>query len=359
MNIDMHCHVVGNGKDIRSAEHDVFFRPEDNQLLVTRVLATLVEDELRRMETDLDRDGIISTREYVEQLFRMLASSREIDAIVLLALDAVYDADTGRLDETRTDLWVTNRFLLGAIREMNDRLKRSEDARVAGKRFFLGASVSPNRRDWREELRFALEQQETVLLKLIPSAQHITLRDARHREFYETLAAARLPLLCHVGPEYSFPEGLRRRELDDFRFLDAPLECGATVIAAHCSTPVFPLADRNDTAAFAAFMHAANAGGQLRLWADTSALSLSTRLPFIPEILASFPPEWLVHGSDFPIPIDGWTHLPVLSRELTAEQLLAICTERNPLDRDVMLKRAHGFNDAILRNAERVLRLPE
>jgi hypothetical protein len=31
---------------------------------------------------------------------------------------------------------------------------------------------------------------------------------------------------------------------------------------------------------------------------------------------------------------------------------------RNPFDRDVRIKRAHGFSDAILTNAEKVLRMP-
>ncbi|RLA99765.1 MAG: hypothetical protein DRG55_07415 [Deltaproteobacteria bacterium] len=81
----------------------------------------------------------------------------------------------------------------------------------------MDASVSPNRRDWEAELEYVLTQTEAVLIKWIPSVQHIDLRDERHREFYRALTAHHMPLLCHVGPEYSFPEGIRRRELDDFK----------------------------------------------------------------------------------------------------------------------------------------------
>ena len=154
-------------------------------------------------------------------------------------------------------------------------------------------------------MEFVVNDPNAVLMKLIPSVQHINLRDPRHKDYYESLAKNQMPLLCHVGPEYSFPEGIRERERDNFRFLDKPLEYGVTVIAAHCATPVFPI-DKDETKEFGAFMKSANSGGKIRLWGDTSAFSLLTRIPILEEILETFPPEWLVHGSDFPIPIEGW-----------------------------------------------------
>ena len=166
-----------------------------------------------------------------------------------------------------------------------------------------------------------------------------------------------MPLLCHVGPEYSFPEGIRENRRDNFRFLDKPLECGVTVIAAHCATPVFPI-DKNETKEFGAFMRSANSGGRTQLWGDTSACSLMTRIPILEEILETFPPEWLVHGSDFPIPIEGWGHLPGFTYDITWEEYKQIKNTENLLDKDVMIKRAHGFSDSILENAERILRLP-
>ena len=129
------------------------------------------------------------------------------------------------------------RFLAKKVKELNGRLRKGKDPKNREKRFFCGASVSPNRKDWREELEFVVRDENAVLLKLIPSAQHIHLRDPKHKAFYKFLADNHLPLLCHVGPEYSFPEGIREWRLDNFRYLDRPLECGVTVIGAHCATP--------------------------------------------------------------------------------------------------------------------------
>ncbi len=356
MRIDIHFHVLGNGKDINNPDRDVYFNVEDNQHWFTRILYNLIEDDIKRMGADLNRDGIISTSEYFELAYRLLVSSEEIDAVVLLALDAVFSPRNGELDEKRTDLWVSNRFLYRKVKELNERLQRETDPQIRKKRFLFGASVSPNRRDWESELEFVLTETDAVLIKWIPSTQHIYLMDEGHREFYDTIARSNIPLLCHVGPEYSFPEGIRNKRLDDFRYLERPLEHGVTVIAAHCAAPVFPIIDRSHLREFYAFMKNANGDGKIRLWADTSALTLSTRVPLLPEILEMFPQSWLVHGSDFPIPVDGWTHLPWIIPDITPEEYLEIVKTPNPLDRDVRIKRASGFSDKVLENVQKVIR---
>jgi predicted TIM-barrel fold metal-dependent hydrolase len=354
MKLDMHFHVVGRGNDISQVSENVFFYPEDNNTFLTRVLYKLVEKELEKLGADFDQSGTIDTHEYFNLIYKSLNTSEEIDGVVLLALDALYDPESGIVDEVKTDLWVSNRFLAKKVRELNDRLMNETDLR---KKFFWGASVSPNRKDWREEMEFVVNDPNAVLMKLIPSVQHINLRDPRHKDYYKSLAKNQMPLLCHVGPEYSFPEGMRKSQLDNFRTLDGPLGCGVTVIAAHCATPVFPI-DKDETKEFYAFMKSANSGKKIQLWGDTSAFSLLTRIPILKEILETFPPEWLVHGSDFPIPIEGWAHLPELTHDITFEEYKKMKNTANLLDKDVIIKKAHGFSDSILENAKKVLRLP-
>jgi hypothetical protein len=355
MRIDMHCHIIGSGNDMSNVANDVYLGVDDNQHWFARILYNLVEKDLARMEADLNRDGKISTKEYIELLYSLLITSEEIDGIVLLGLDAVYSRKAGRLNKQKTDLWVSNRYLAIKVEELNDRIQNESDPNKRNKKFFFGASVSPNRKDWESELEYVLARK-AVLIKLIPSAQHIHLMDVRHADFYRALASNNIPLLCHVGPEYSFPEGIRKGKLDNFEYLEKPLECGVRVIAAHCATPVFPFIDVNRTKEFYAFMKNANGDGTVRLYADTSALSLSTRIPLLPEIVETFPYQWLVHGSDFPIPIDGWPHLPWVTTDITPEEYVQISKTKNPLDKDVRIKRAHGFSDSIIDDTEKVLR---
>jgi predicted TIM-barrel fold metal-dependent hydrolase len=357
MRIDIHVHAVGSGRDIKKIDDEVYFNADDNHQWFTRILYNMVEGDLEHLGADFNRDGRISTDEYFALIYTMLTQSEEIDGIVLLALDAVYSSKTGELDEQKTDLWVSNRFLHRKVQALNERLNNESDPAKRKKRFFFGASISPNRKDWEQELEYVATQTDAVLVKLIPSVQHIYLTDDSHKAFYRALASHHLPLLCHVGPEYAFPEGIHMRQLDNFRYLEKPLEYAVTVIAAHCATPVFPLIEKPQIKEFYAFMKAANGDGTVRLWSDTSALSLSTRAFMIAAILETFPAHWLVHGSDFPIPIDGWAHLPWVTHAMTPQEYIRIWKTKNPLDKDVLIKQAHGFSDRILENAEKVLRL--
>ena len=357
MKIDAHFHVAGNGTDLNNVNNDIYFKAEDNNHWFTRILYNMLEEGLENQGADFDRDGKISTKEYFELIYKIFVSSEEIDGVVLLALDAVYSPETGVIDEIKTDLYITNRFLHNKVIELNERLQKESDPRKRNKKFFFGASVSPNRKDWESELDYVLRETNAVLIKWIPSTQHINVDDEKHKEFYDVLSSNNIPLLCHVGPEYTFPEGIRRKELDDFSHLEKPLEHGVTVIAAHCATPVFPVIDKKEVKEFYAFMEKANSDGNVQLWADTSALSLSTRIFLIPEIVKTFPSDWLIHGSDFPIPVDGWPHLPWVTHDMVPEEYFQIIRTKNPIDRDVKIKQAHGFSNAILENAEKVLRL--
>ena len=360
MRIDMHCHVVGEDtKDINEADTKVFFKPEDNFAFLPWLLYQIVKPELINMNVDINKDGKISSDEYLSLIYNILISSKEIDGIVLLALDAVYCHKIGILKEKETDLFVTNKLLSRKVKELNKRLKTDLNPNAKRKKFFFGASVNPNRKNWKEELEYVLFETDAVLVKLIPSVQHINLMDDKHTDFYKMLSAKKMPLLCHVGREHSFAEGVRKKNwhLDNYENLEKPLECGVTVIAAHCSAPVFPGIEKNVIKEFRSFMGKHNSSGKIKLYADTSALSLSTRMPIIPDIVKTFPPEWLVNGSDLPIPIKGWTHLPLIKNNITFDEYNEFLKTTNVLDKDVKIKRAYGFSDSILDNAEKVLRL--
>lgn len=356
MSIDMHCHVIGGGKDISNVDNDVFLNMNDNQHLITWVVSHMVSNGLAELGGRVRGNGI-ATDDYFELLVSLLSKSGLIDTLILLALDAVYDEEAGKIDEVKTDLYVSNSYLIRKVRELNQRFAAAPEPHIRKKRFLVGSSINPHRPDCVERLKEAASSPEVVLLKWIPSAQHIVMERVS-REFFQALADTGLPLLCHVGPEYSFPEGIRNKGLDSVGQLEIPLAHGVRVIAAHCAAPVFPLIDKDEMRRLADMMARHNKTGGVQLWADTSALSLATRIPYIPEMLELFNPEWLIHGSDFPIPIEGWPHLPIITNGVTPAEYREICDTKNPFDRDVRIKRAHGFSDDILANAEKVLRLP-
>ncbi len=349
MIIDIHFHAIGTGSDLEKAlaNQDAYAAPAAKRKWLARLVSAVIEGEYKHMGGATDDQGQVTTDGTFGVAAGLLSTSEELDGAVLLALDGWYT--DGSIDSEKTELFVPNRYLAAKVRELN--------AKLDGKRFYLGASVNPNRGDWEKELDWVIES-DAVLIKWIPSVQNIALDSPSLRGFYGRLARAGIPLLCHTGPEFAFSEGPGRGSFDDYRKLAFPLSEGVKVIAAHCAMPLFPSPDHHEAKEFLAFMKAANGDGETRFWADTSAIATGTHVAAVSEIAESYPPAWLVHGSDFPIPTTDWANLPWITHDVTPEEYLQIVRTKNPLDRDVRSKRAMGLSDSILQNWKSVLRMP-
>lgn len=109
-----------------------------------------------------------------------------------------------------------------------------------------------------------------VLVKVLPNAQQFDPADSRYKAFYRALAEHRLPLLSHVGYEFSLIG--KDQSVGDPARLRAPLEEGVTVIAAHaCSDGLMRYEKFLPT--FRAFVRRYQ-----NFYADISALTLPNRL---------------------------------------------------------------------------------
>lgn len=160
---------------------------------------------------------------YVNRLLKNLKESQFVEKVVILALDGVYD-QSGSLDENKTHMMVGN-----------DCVKRLVD-QYPGE-FLFGASVNPQRRDALEELARVIEQG-AKLIKVLPPSQVFDPMEKRYQDFYRLLAEKKVPLLCHIGYEFSVTAG--RQEWGFPERLKFALDEGVIVIGAHaCSSAVF------------------------------------------------------------------------------------------------------------------------
>ncbi|MDD5630003.1 MAG: amidohydrolase family protein [Elusimicrobia bacterium] len=218
---------------------------------------------------------------YLERLRGELANSRRVGRAVLLGMDGAYD-EAGRLDEARTDLLVSNDYVFQA-------------AASAPELFLPGVSVNPRRADALDELE-RCAAKGAVLVKVLANAQSFDPGLPRYRPFYQALARLRLPLLAHVGFEFSLIG--HDQSVGDLGRLVPALEEGVTVIAAHgASTGLFfrekhwPLM-RELAKRFTNF------------YSDVSALTLCNRVGQLlriarhPELFAR-----LLFGTDYPLPV--------------------------------------------------------
>ena len=120
--------------------------------------------------------------------------------------------------------------------------------------------------------------------------------DSRINAFYERMAEAGLPLICHTGGEHTVR--VLDKDLNGIRPLVRPLDIGVQVVAAHSGTRSGFL-DEDHFDEFVAL-----ARRWPNLYGDLSAWSVPNRARHYPRLMRSGI-DWrqVLHGSDYPVPL--------------------------------------------------------
>lgn len=315
----MHVHLVGNGK----AGSGCWLKPG----FMHRLLADFM---LRQIGLKVSWRAEEFDAAYVELLVRWLRESA-ISHAVLLAHEEVYSADGRKLDFG--SFYVPNDYLFAVCREHPELLP--------------AVSIHPARPDALEELERCLDLG-AVMMKCLPNCHNIDTRLPAYRRFWERMASAGLPLLAHTGGEHTVPQ--YDRKLANPEILTGALECGVTVIAAHCATKS-GARDPDFLPVLTEMMTR-----HPNLYADLSALNLPFRSAGLKTMLAR--PDLhcrLLHGSDFPVPVQPyWAKLRKLITPAEAKR----CGElKNLIARDHRLKEAAGFPDKVFTQVWDILRV--
>jgi len=226
-------------------------------------------------------DPAATNAKYVADLLSELRGSLHIGRAVLLAMDGAYDQQ-GKLDERATEFLIGNDYVLKVAKAYPDD-------------FYAAVSINPQRRDAVEELHRCAEAG-AKLVKVLPNAQQFDPGDRRFIPFYRALAHVRLPLLSHVGYEFSLIG--KDQSAGDPEKLRVPLDEGVTVISAHgCSYGLFFYEKFERT-----FLDLAKR--YTKFFSDISALSLPNRFGMLLR-LRRYPElhERLLFGTDYPLPV--------------------------------------------------------
>ncbi|HEX5774119.1 MAG TPA: amidohydrolase family protein, partial [Geomobilimonas sp.] len=267
----------------------------------------------------------------LRNLSRTLAGSRRVAAAVILAMDGVTD-ERGELDRARTEIYIPNEFIAAEVRRYPNLL--------------FGASINPHRGDALERLERA-HADGAVLVKWLPSIQHIDPADRRLMPFFRRLRELELPLLTHTGEESSFTRS--RDELGDPERLRLSLQEGVTVIAAHGASNGRNGGEPNHLRFLRLCAQFPN------LYADISALTQVNRLGQLSRLLKHRELYGrLLYGTDMPLLATGITSPWFHAYRLPPRTLARILAEKNPWDRDILLKEALGVPADIFSNSWRM-----
>ena len=317
--IDAHVHMVGNGVGGSGA----WLRLGGWYCWLAGFMVQQLGFPRDVLEQDLESI-------YAEHLLGLVRSS-SLDALVLLAHEHVYDPD-GTLRRDLGTMYVPNEVVL-ALAERH-------------REFLPGVSIHPARADAMEELDRCIARG-AVLMKCLPNCQNIDPSDMRYRRFWERMAEARLPLLAHTGGENTVQEV--NRPLSDPKLLRLPLECGVTVIAAHCATKSGP----RDPDYFADW--ARMLAEFPNLYGDISAMVSLNRCRHLRDCLRPEIEPRILHGSDFPVPV--LAHRLWMRGELDWREFRQLQKEPNPLERDWRVKQTLGFEEEVRTRAGSLLRI--
>ncbi|TAL09661.1 MAG: metal-dependent hydrolase [Nitrospirae bacterium] len=234
-------------------------------------------------------DAARFNQQYVENLLSELRRSRHVAKAVLLGIDGVYGTD-GTLDEEKTEFLVGNDYVLS--------LARSHPGE-----FLPGVSINPQRRDAVEELE-RCAAAGAVLVKVLPNSQGFDPGNRRYLPFYRKLAQLKMPLLSHVG--YEFTLAGQDQSAGDPDRLRVALDEGVTVIAAHGCSAGLVFYERYFYTLLSLVQRYPN------FFSDVSALTLPNRLGMLLR-LRRYPEthDRLLFGTDYPHLV---FHLPCWGR---------------------------------------------
>ncbi len=312
--LDIHIHLFGAGDSgsgcrlSRTITEGDAFRALSIKLGIGRRASTLDESYALALIEQLDQSNLHKG--------------------VILSQDAFYDPD-GKPNWEMTHFYVPNDYLFQTVALCSDKM-------------IPCVSINPQRVDAIDELDRCAARGAT-LLKIHPPTQGVDPSDTKYTSFFRRCAELNVVVMVHTGHEHSAP--IVDAGLANPSKLALALEQGCTVVACHCGTGW--TTDTPDMLPdFLTMIRKYD-----NLWGDTSVLGSAGRATDVVRLLADTGAEQrLLHGSDFPFPVDPDAFTSVLGEsEVASVQIV-----RNALDQDLALKEALGFGQA---SAERAYRL--
>ena len=265
---------------------------------------------------------------YVNFIENTLENSKEIDKIVILAMDYLYN-DDATINKNETGLYISNDYVIELCKK--------------NKNFIPSMSIHPARKDTLDEIQKYYENGVRIL-KWIPCSQNIDPSNKKYKKIYQSLSDKKIILLSHLGTEHALPNLFKNYQNPEL--LKLPLEEGVKVIGAHCALKVFPWEKNYKNTMIEMLKNYDN------FYGDTAAFALPLRFNYVKSFLKNegiF--HKLIHGSDFPVPVIVSSFLG----NLGFRKLKEIYQTKNLLDKDVIWKKKCGFPEHIFTKMNELL----
>lgn len=257
---------------------------------------------------------------YVEAMAGSIRDSRHVEKACLFGVDSRFDAWGREIDRDRT-VCTSNEDVL-------------EVSRRHPEQFIPFFSVNPRRPDALALIDHYLEQGCRGA-KFLQNYWGLDCSDESLLPYYEKLAQKGIPLIIHIGSEYTIDSDARYERPD---MLALPLAAGVTVIAAHMGLGrvnhklrLWRNFSKNPQHFDSDYFHLLELlQTHDNLYADISAILAPMRARALRHLSEQTPAhEKILFGTDYPVPFTiRWN-----SYDLDSKSRKRIGEETNPFDR--------------------------
>ena len=310
--IDIHCHLARINTYFKDMK-DISFK-NSKYLVFYKLWAKLIH-------MDWSNDVAELNGRFEKKLLELTNQSR-INHFVILPLDGVYDKN-GELINEDSVFYTSND-------DIYEFCKKTE-------KLIPSASINPMRKDAFEELSKAVDR-ECALIKWLPGLQLFNPASEQALNFARKCKEYNMPILVHLGKEFSFPGLKLEKKYHKLDTLTALLETGCKIIVAHAGGFSFlrekkTVSTLENLAKKFPNLYFDNSG--MLVYQRRSRLLLLRKNPLLMSRL--------IFGTDYPC----YAHTLPFVLNIKPQYTLEAMQTKNIFDRDAKIKKYLGFNHDI------------
>lgn len=310
--LDIHCHLARINTYFKDMK-DINFK-NSKYLVFYKLWAKLIHMEWS--------DNVATLNSRFEEKLLKLTNSSHINHFVILPLDGVYDK-TGKLINEDSVFYTSND-------DIYEFCKKSE-------KLIPSASINPMREDAYVELDKALDRG-CALIKWLPGLQLFDPTSDKALAFAKKCGESGIPILIHLGQEFSFPGLKLEKKYHKLTILTTLLETGCKTIVAHAGGFSF-LRERHTVKTLetlaSKFPNLFFDNSGMLVYQRRSRLLLLRKSPLLMSRL--------IFGTDYPC----YAHTLPFVLNIKPQHTLEAMQTQNIFDRDAKIKKYLGFNHDI------------
>jgi predicted TIM-barrel fold metal-dependent hydrolase len=310
--IDIHCHLARINTYFKDMK-DISFK-NSKYLVFYKLWAKLIKMEWS--------NNVVELNGRFEKKLLELTNQSRINHFVILPLDGVYDKN-GELINEDSVFYTSND-------DIYEFCKKTE-------KLIPSASINPMRKDAFQELAKAVERG-CALIKWLPGLQLFNPAGEQALAFARKCKEYNMPILVHLGQEFSFPGLKLEKKYHRLDTLTALLETGCKIIVAHAGGFSF-LREKKTVSTLETLakkfpnLYFDNSG--MLVYQRRSRLLLLRKSPLLMSRL--------IFGTDYPC----YAHTLPFVLNIKPQYTLEAMQTKNIFDRDAKIKKYLGFNHDI------------